>query len=354
MIEELNQRSREVLRNIVEAYVETGEPISSRTLARRLGMNLSPASIRNVMADLEELGLLFSRHTSAGRLPTEAGLRFFVDGLLEVGDLSHEERANIDLHCSASGGNVEELLTEATSMLSGLSDCAGLVVAPKQDSTLKQIEFVGLGPLRAMVVIVSDDGSVENRVIDVPEGVTATEMTEATNYLTTRLAGRTLEEGRHAIQTELEAERLELDALTGHVVEAGLATWAGGQDRSTLIVRGQAKLLEDVSAIEDLERIRVLFDVLETKKGLLRLIELTGRAEGVRIFIGSENELFGLAGCSIIVAPYVKGRNRIVGAIGVIGPTRLNYGRIIPMVDYTAKVIGRLIAGESIETRQTS
>ena len=354
MIEELNERSREVLRNIVEAYVETGEPISSRTLARRLGMNLSPASIRNVMADLEELGLLFSRHTSAGRLPTEAGLRFFVDGLLEVGELSNEERATIDLHCSASGGNVEELLTEATSMLSGLSDCAGLVVAPKQNSTLKQIEFVGLGPRRALVVIVSDDGSVENRVIDVPEGVTATEMTEATNYLTTRLAGRTLEAGRHAIQTELEAERLELDALTGRVVEAGLATWAGDQDRSTLIVRGQAKLLEDVSGIEDLERIRVLFDVLETKKGLLRLIELTGRAEGVRIFIGSENELFGLAGCSIIVAPYVKGRNRVIGAIGVIGPTRLNYGRIIPMVDYTAKVIGRLIAGESIETRQSS
>ena len=353
MIEELNQRSGEILRNIVEAYVESGEPISSRTLARRLGMNLSAASIRNVMADLEEMGLLFSRHTSAGRLPTEAGLRFFVDGLLEIGDLSNEERANIDLHCSASGRSVEELLTEATSMLSGLSDCAGLVVAPKQDATLKQIEFVGLSPRRALVVMVCNDGSVENRVIDVPGGVTATELSEATNYLTTRLAGRTLEQGRHSIQAELEAERVELDELTGRVVEAGLATWAGDQDRSTLIVRGQAKLLEDVSAIEDLERIRVLFDALETKKGLLRLIELTGQAEGVRIFIGSENELFGLAGCSIIVAPYVKGRDHIVGAIGVIGPTRLNYGRIIPMVDYTAKVIGRLIAGESMETRQS-
>ncbi len=343
MIHALNERSRSIFRHIVEAYVESGEPIGSRTLARQLNIGLSPASIRNVMADLEMAGLLYATHRSAGRMPTEAGLRFFVDGLLEVGHLDEEERRSIEAHATA-GGNVEELLTEAISTLSGLSRCAGLVVAPTDDSSLRHIEFVKLGRGRMLVVIVTDDGSVENRIIEMTEDVPASTIIQAVNYLNARMAGRTLGEAVAEVRAELESHRAELDELTARVVETGLATWSG-EDRHTLIVRGQANLLEDVTALEDLERIRTLFDALETKGEFAQLLDLAVEAEGVRIFIGAENELFSLAGCSLVVAPYVNGREQIVGALGVIGPTRLNYARIIPLVDYTAKVIGRLVGG---------
>jgi heat-inducible transcriptional repressor len=343
MIDQLNERSREIFRLIVDNYVSTGEPIGSRTISRRLGMNLSPASIRNVMADLEELGLLFAPHTSAGRLPTEAGLRLFVDGLLEVGDLSSEERESINGRCAASGRGFEEVLTEATSMLSGLSRCAGMVVAPKTDAPLKHIEFVNLSPDRALVVIVTGDGMVENRVIELPPGIPHSALVDAGNYLNARLAGRTLAEARVEILAELEADSAALDELSSRVVEAGLATWSGGETDAMLIVRGQANLLEDVSAVEDLERIRAMMGTLETKRELIRLLDLAEGGEGVQIFIGAENKLFGMTGCSVIVAPFTNRREQIVGAVGVIGPTRLNYARIIPMVDYTSKVIGRLI-----------
>ena len=342
VVEDLNERSREIFRNIVEAYVETGEPIGSRTLARCLNMSLSPASIRNTMADLEDLGLLFAPHPSAGRLPTELGLRFFVDGILEVGNLSSEERSNIETLCAGSGRTIEEVFSEATTMLSGLSHCAGLVIAPKRDRPIKHIEFVSLDAQRTLVVLVAEDGTVENRVIESPTGTTPADLAEASNYLNARLRGATLEETRDRLRQELERARTELKEVTSRVVEAGLASW-GGEDHSTLIVRGQSKLLEDVKVVEDLEDVRMLFDTLETKEGLERLIQLTTDAEGVRIYIGSENALFGLSGCSLIVAPYHDSREQIVGAIGVIGPTRINYRRIIPMVDYTAKVIDGLV-----------
>jgi heat-inducible transcriptional repressor len=339
----LNERSREIFRHVVDAYVETGEPIGSRTLSRRLASHLSPATIRNVMADLEEAGLLFAPHTSAGRLPTEYGLRLFVSGLLEVGALAPEEREQIDLRCRAAGRSLEQLLGEATTMLSGLSACAGLVLAPKTDAALKHIEFVNLGPGRALVVMVTEAGVVENRLIEVPRGLPPSALQEATNYLAARLAGRTLEEAREAVTEELENKRAQLDELSTRVVQEGLATWTGSKTDGALIVRGQGNLLQDVHAIEDLERIRHLFDALETREQMLRLLDLVNTAEGVQIFIGSENELFSTAGCSMIVAPYQNSREEIVGAIGVIGPTRINYARIIPLVDYTAKVIGRLI-----------
>lgn len=339
----LNERSRDILRLVVDAYVETGAPVGSRNISRRLGMSLSPATIRNVMSDLEELGLLFAPHTSAGRLPTDMGLRLFVDGLLEHGNLSSTEKDEIDTKCAASGRSMPEVLEEATTMLSGLSRCAGLVMAPKLAAPLKHIEFVSLGPGRALVVMVTTDGSVENRVIDVPMGMPASSLVEATNYLSARLIGRTIPEASAEIRSELEGDRRTLDALTGKVVEAGLATWAGDSSSGALIVRGQAQLLEDVTAIEDLERIRQLFAALEAKEALLGLLDLAEVAEGVQIFIGADNELFGLAGCSMIVAPYSNSRQDLVGAIGVIGPTRIDYARIIPMVDYTAKVIGRLV-----------
>lgn len=340
---ELNERSREILRHVVDAYVQTGEPVGSRTLSKRLATSLSPATIRNVMADLEDLGLLYAPHTSAGRLPTELGLRMFVSGLLEIGSLADDERKRIDAQCQARGKSLEEVLSEATHTLSGLSLCAGLVLAPKTESPLKHIEFVNLGPGRALVVIVTQNGVVENRIVEVPHDLPANVLVEASNFLSARMTNRTLDEAREQILKELTDHKHALDALTSKVVEAGLGTWTGGDADGALIVRGQSHLLSDVTAIEDLERIRHLFDMLETREQMLRLLDLVGAAEGVQIFIGSENELFSAAGCSMIVSPFRNGREEIVGAIGVIGPTRINYARIIPLVDYTAKVVGRLI-----------
>jgi heat-inducible transcriptional repressor len=341
---DLNERSREILRHIVDAYMETGEPVGSRTISRRLAMSLSPATIRNVMADLEEAGLLYAPHTSAGRLPTERGLSLFVSGLLELGGLSKEEREKIDGKCAAAGRSLADVLEDATTMLSGLSRCAGLVVAPKTERRLKHIEFVHLGPGRALVVMVTEDGLVENRIIDVPMGLPPASLIEATNYMSARLVGRTLNEARFGVLAELEQHRAELDALTTKVIEAGLATWAGEKQGGALIIRGQANLLDEVTALSDLERIRALFAALETKEAMVRLLEAADLAQGVQIFIGAQNELFGLAGCSVIIAPYRNSREQIVGAVGVIGPTRINYARIIPMVDYTAQVIGRILA----------
>jgi heat-inducible transcriptional repressor len=338
-------RSAVILREIVEAYVATGEPVGSRTLSRRLPMALSPATIRNVMADLEESGLIFAPHTSAGRLPTDRGLRMFVDGLLERGALTPEEEEAIAARCKAEGRSIEEVLAEASGLLAGLSQAAGLVLAPTSEAALKHVEFVSLGPGRVLVVLVTEDGQVENRVIEAPQGLPPSALIQAGNYVNSRLAGRTLEDARKAIEEEISAHRTELDELTSKVVEAGLATQAGAQAGAgrALIVRGQAKLLADVTALERLETIRGLFERLEAKETLLRLLELAQASEGVQIFIGAENRLFEAAGVTMIVAPYRNARDRIVGAIGVIGPTRINYGRIIPAVDYTAKVIGRLL-----------
>jgi heat-inducible transcriptional repressor len=342
-ISELNARSRDIFRMIVDGYVQTGEPIGSRTLSRLLGDSLSPATIRNVMADLEEAGLLYSPHTSAGRMPTEAGLRFFVDGLLEIGHLADDERSSIESLLAARGKSLPQALEEATTALSGLSHCAGLVVVPKQDRPLKHIEFVPLGPGRALVVMVTEDGLVENRVIEVPLGLPASALISANNYLNARLVGRTVEEARGEIEGEIASNKARLDELTSRIVATGLASWSGGDGDRALIVRGQANLLDDVTAVADLDRLRTLFEALETRETMLRLLDASKRGDGVQIFIGAQSHLFGLAGCSLIIAPYQNSREEIVGAIGVIGPTRINYARIIPMVDYTAKVIGRLI-----------
>ena len=346
MISELNERSRKILRHIIEAYVETGEPVGSRTLSRRLGMSLSPATIRNVMADLEDYGLLYAPHTSAGRLPTDQGLRLFVNGLLQIGALTRDERSNIESQCKVSGRSLPQVMEEVSTMLSGLSHCAGLVVAPKMEARLKHIEFIHLGPGRALVVIVDDNGVVENRIIDVPLGMPASSLVEASNFLAAKLVGRTIAEARQEILTEVESQRAQLDELTAKVVEAGLATWSDGVgDAGVLIVKGQANLLDDVHALSDLEQIRALFEALETKEALIRLLESADLAEGVQIFIGADNELFHMAGASMVIAPYTNSEEKLVGAIGVIGPTRMNYGRIIPMVDYTARLVSQLIGG---------
>ena len=343
IVSELNERSREIFREIVEEFVTTGEPIGSRTLSRRLATPLSPATIRNVMSDLEEFGLLYAPHTSAGRLPTESGLRLFVDGLLEIGELSHDEQQTIESQCAAQGKSVTEALEDATAALSGLAGCAGVVAAPKTDRPLKHVEFVNLGEGQALVVLVNGDGLVENRIIDVPVGTPPSALVEAGNYLNARLIGRTLDEARREILNEIANRRAQLDQLTSGLVEAGLATWAGDVSEGSLIVRGQSNLLNDIEALGDLERVRGLFEALERQELLIGLLELTGDADGVQIYIGSENTLFSHTGCTMVVAPFTGSQSKIVGAIGVIGPTRINYARIIPIVDYTAKVVGRLI-----------
>lgn len=344
---DLNDRSREIFRRIVESYLATGEPVGSRNLSRILPMALSPASIRNVMSDLEMAGLLFAPHTSAGRLPTEAGLRFFVDALLQVGDVTTEDRSRIEAEVRASGQqkNTDAILAEASSLLSGLSRGAGVVATSKATARLKHLEFVRLDPARALVVLVSDDGAVENRIVDLPPGLPASALVEASNYLSARIRDRTLGELVSEVENERTRAESELDSLTARLVESGLASWGGRGDDRQLIVRGQANLLEDLRAMEDLERIRLLFEDLETKKEVIELLARAEQGEGVRIFIGSENKLFSLSGSSLIAAPFRDASQKIVGVVGVIGPTRLNYGRIVPMVDYTARVVSRLLEG---------
>ena len=344
-LQRLNERSRAIFREIVETYLATGEPVGSRNLARQLPMTLSPASVRNVMSDLERLGLIYAPHTSAGRLPTETGLRLFVDGLLEVGDLLEDERRAIEAQIGARGEKaLEQVLTKAGEMISGLSHCAGMVLADKQVGKLKHIEFVPLEPGKALVVLVGEDQEVENRVISLPPGLPASSLYEATNYLNARIAGLTLNEAKAKIEREQATAKAELDELTQKVIEAGLATWSGALDgKQNLIVRGQANLLKNVDGLESLERIRRLFDDFESKRELAQLLGLADGGEGVHIFIGSENKLFSLSGSSLVVAPFKDERRKIVGVIGVIGPTRLNYARIIPMVDYTARLIGRVL-----------
>lgn len=344
---QLNERSREIFRRIVDSYLATGEPVGSRNLSRILPMTLSPASVRNVMSDLEQLGLIYAPHTSAGRLPTELGLRFFVDALMQIGDLTDADRQSIEAQVAASGEakSLEGVLTETSQLLSGLTRAAGVVLTAKSNVKLKHIEFVRLEPQRALVVLVSEDGQVENRVLPVPSGLPTSTLTEASNFLNARIRGRTLAESRAELEQAIAASRAELDELTQKIISAGLASWSGGErDDRKLIVRGHANLLDDLRALADLERVRLLFDDLETKRGVIDLLGRAEQAEGVRIFIGSENQLFSLSGSSTIVAPYHDSAGRILGVIGVIGPTRLNYARIIPMVDYTARIVSKMLA----------
>ena len=345
---QLNERSREIFRQIVESYLATGEPVGSRNLSRILPMTLSPASVRNVMSDLEQLGLVYAPHTSAGRLPTETGLRFFVDALMQIGDLTERDRKAIEAQVAGAGQSksLEAVLTEASGLLSGLSRAAGVVLTAKSNQRLKHIEFVRLEPERALVVLVTEDGQVENRVLNIPVGLPTSALIEAANFLNARIRGRTLAEVRAEIEQRLKQGQAELDQLTQKIIAAGLASWSGGEsEERKLIVRGQAHLLEDLKALADLERVRLLFDDLETRREVIDLLGRAEQAEGVRIFIGSENKLFSLSGSSTIVAPYHDASGHIVGVLGVIGPTRLNYARIVPMVDYTAKVVSKLLGG---------
>ena len=344
----LNLRSQDIFKKLVERYLATGEPVGSRHLSRLLDLALSPASVRNVMADLEELGLIAAPHTSAGRAPTQEGLRFFVDAMLEIGAVDERERAQISkqIGAQAGDGQIEGLLTEASQLLSGLSQGAGVVIASKTDMVLKHIEFVRLDASRAMAVIVGENGTVENRVVPLPPGLAASALTQASNYLAHLVVGRTISEARTVLATQRAEQLVEFDELTRRLVEDGLATLSGqgGTSRPTVIVRGRANLINDAMASDDLLRLRSLLEELESSEGLIELLGDAEQAQGVRIFIGSENKLFSLSGSSVILSPYKDANDKVVGVLGVIGPTRLNYARIVPVVDYTAQVISQMMA----------
>ncbi len=345
ILDEMNERSREVFRRVVEGYLETGDPVGSRTLSRSMSEKVSAATIRNVMQDLEFLGLLGSPHVSAGRVPTQLGLRMFVDGLLEVRDLDVEDREKIDATMGSNERDVGTMLDRIGSALSGVTHGASLVLAPKHEAPIKHIEFVSLGHDRALVVLVFADGHVENRVFTPPPGQTPSSMREAANFLNALAEGKTLTELRSVMETEIAVRRRELDNLARVMVESGLAVWENeGEPYERLIVRGRANLLGDSAEDEELDRIRELFDDLERKRDIVEFLELAEAGEGVRIFIGSENKLFSLSGSSLVVSPYMNADRRIIGAVGVIGPKRLNYGRIVPIVDYTAQLVGKMIS----------
>jgi heat-inducible transcriptional repressor len=341
----MNDRSREVFRRVVEGYLASGEPVGSRTLTRSMQEKVSAATIRNVMQDLEFLGLLDSPHISAGRVPTQLGLRMFVDGLLEIGSVADEDREKIDATLGSNTSDMSALLDKVGAALSGITHGASLVLTPKREAPIRHVEFVGLSPERALVVLVFADGTVENRLFTPPPGQTPSSMREAANFINAFAEGRTLTDLRASMMHEITTRRQEIDSLARDLVESGLAVWENaGEPHERLIVRGRANLLGENAEVQDLDRIRTLFDDLERKRDIADFLELTEQGEGVRIFIGSENKLFSLSGSALVVSPYMNADRKIVGAVGVIGPTRLNYGRIVPIVDYTAQLVGKLVS----------
>jgi heat-inducible transcriptional repressor len=345
ILAELNDRSREVFRRVVEGYLDSGGPVGSRTLTRNFSEKVSAATIRNVMQDLEYLGLLDSPHVSAGRVPTNLGLRLFVDGLLEVAPLGADDREKLDATLGANDHDVNGLLDRVGSALSGITQGASLVLSPKREAPIRHIEFVSLSADRALVVLVFADGHVENRVFAPPPGQTPSSMREAANFLNAMAEGRTLTDLRHRIKEEIAQRRQQIDSLARDLVQSGLALWENeGEHSERLIVRGRANLLDSTTEGADLARIRTLFDDLERKRDIAEFLELAEDGEGVRIFIGAENKLFSLTGSSLVVSPYMNAERKIIGAVGVIGPTRLNYGRIVPIVDYTAQLVGRMLS----------
>jgi heat-inducible transcriptional repressor len=341
-ITELNDRTRSVFRVVVESYLESGAPVGSRTLSKIGGLNLSPASIRNVMQDLEEAGLLAAPHTSAGRMPTESGLRLFVDGMMQASEPTIEERRAIESRLDGSGP-IEDALAAATSALSGLSACAGVIMVAKRETVLKQFSFARLSATQALAIIVGADGSVENRLVTINTLISDSALTEASNYVSARLSGLTLSDALLRLDVEIRQEKAALNSVSAGLVRDGLALWSlDADDRPVLIVRGQSHLLDE-AATADLDRVRQLLDELESKEEIARLIDSAREAESTRIFIGSENNLFSLSGSSVIAAPYREAGGKVVGVVGVIGPTRLNYARIVPMVDFTAQALSRLM-----------
>ena len=341
-VTELNTRAREIFRLVVEGYLTSGQPVGSRTLAGAGGLNLSPASIRSVLHELESLGLLAAPHTSAGRLPTDQGLRLFVDGIMQVAEPTADERAAIEREVSQPGP-IEAALAATSAVLSVLSAAAGVVMVPRREPRLAQLQLVPLAPTRALAVLVGIDGGIENRVVELPPGLLPGSLEQVSNYISAQLGGRTLAEAVKAIRAEIQSGRSALDGASRDLVERGLAVWSeDALQRPVLIVRGASNLLDEV-ALGDLERVRQLLDDLENKQSVAELLDLARESQATRIFIGAENRLFALSGSTVIASPYRDRDGRVVGVVGVIGPTRLNYARLVPMVDFTAQSLGKLI-----------
>jgi heat-inducible transcriptional repressor len=345
----LTDRSRDIFRQIVDEYLTTGTPVGSRTIARRLGIDLgialSPASIRNVMQDLEELGLIASPHTSAGRVPTQSGLRMYVDGLMQIGNLTIEERQRIEAECNAANRTIQDVYDRASNTLSGLASCVAMVITPKLNKPIRQIQFVPLDSGRAIVILVMQDGVVENRVITIPAGADRSTLEQASNFLNHHLAGKTLQEMREKLMQDMRSHQSQLDHVAGQLVEQGLVVAISATDGGNIFIRGQSNLLNDVKAMENLEQARTLLTKLEEERTLLNVMDSVSSGDGVQIFIGSENQFFDQPGWSTVISPYRQDNGQIIGAIGVIGPTRINYARIVAMVDYTAQIMSRELTG---------
>ena len=342
-LQSLTARAQSVLSRLINTYLETGAPVGSRTLSKADDLGLSSASIRNVMADLEDSGLLFAPHTSAGRMPTEVGLRLFVSGLLEKGNLTADERASLEAQAKDRNRSFTQVMEEAGTLLSGLSSSTGLVVAPKAQVRLRQIEFVPLGPDQALIVLVDEKGKVENRLLPLASDISPGQLKQASNFLSAHLAGKTLSQGLSELKNKIQTQRSDAEALSKILVDQGLTQMAKDQEELVFIVRGQSRLLGDMKAQEDLERLQGLLDALETAETMRRLLDEADQATGVQVYLGSQSDLFGMSGFSLVLSPYAAGDKSLVGAVGVIGPTHMNYGRIVPMVDYTAQVMQRLL-----------
>lgn len=344
MLADLNDRYKEILRTVVDSYLTTGEPVGSGAVASSLTEKVSSATIRNAMADLEALGLLYAPHVSAGRLPTQSGLRLFVDGLMEVQPLASHDRQFFESLSAGAKDREDDLYERASGLLSSLSNCAAVVAAPKKDKALRQIEFVQLSPGRVLIVLVSEDGMIENRLMDVPLDIPPSSLTMAANFLNANILGRSINDLRKDLFQDINDAQSDLDEMTANLVKKGLeaADVKALKDQGMMVVRGQGNLM-DSAVISDLEHVRQLFDALENRKTMLNILDSIGDADGMQIFIGSENKAFTHSGVSMIISPYKDQKNEIVGAIGVIGPTRLNYGRIVPMVDYTSQILSRLL-----------
>ncbi len=352
LLSDLDIRARDIFSRIVETYIETGEPVGSRTLSLN-GIDLSPATIRNTMSDLADLGLLSAQHISAGRAPTHLGLRLFVDGLLEVSQISEEDKSVIDSRINNNDDNISQALSEVSSFLSDIAGGAGLVTTPSRESAVSHVEFLLIGIGQILAVLVFEDGRVENRFINAPQGITHSQLQACTNYLNHHLRGKTINESLDTIVNQLRHEERELDSIAARLIADGFAQWSGSNHlgEKKLIVRGRSNLLNDADLRIDLERIRILFDELEKKRDLIQVLDAAKDGAAVKLFIGSENPLFALSGSALIAAPYLDNQNRVIGALGVIGPTRINYARVIPIVDYTAKILTKVAQKRAIFSR---
>jgi len=340
---ELSDRSKQIFKSVVETYLETGSPSGSETILKKGGVNLSSSSIRLILANLQKEGLLFAQHTSAGRLPTDKGIRFFVDGLLEFGRLTQDERDNIKQQCLAKGTSFQEVLDEASKVISGLSSHTCIVVAPKNQNSIKHIEFIRLNSSQVMSIIASANGQIENRIIDDGGVYTDNILREISNYLNAKYLNKSIGEIKRNIQLEINNSKGRLEVLSQNLVQKGILEIAPNSENPYIFLHGQSNLLEDEIISKDLDQIRKLFDEIENKTNFLEILENTNSAKGVQIFIGSQNFLFKHSGLSMIMAPYKDKDQKIIGAIGVMGPTRLNYAKIVPLVDYTSKIIGKVL-----------